>query len=54
MPGWIFGKGIKKGITIEEVSYNYDFGTTIAAALGLILPEANGLVLDVFSRSKEG
>ncbi len=53
VPGWIFGKGIKKGITIEEVSYNYDFGTTIAAALGLILPEANGLVLDVFQEVKK-
>lgn len=52
IPGWIFGKGIKKiGITNEK-AFNYDFGTTIAAALGLVLPDANGLVLDVFTESE--
>ena len=50
VPGWIFGKGIKKFGDLNDLSYNYDFGTTMAAALGLILPNANGLVLDVFDR----
>lgn len=53
IPGWIFGKGIKKIGKINTKAYNYDFGTTIAAALGLILEDANGLVLDVFEESEK-
>ncbi|XMB73066.1 alkaline phosphatase family protein [Mycoplasmatota bacterium WC30] len=46
--GWIWGKGIKENYVYEDIAYNYDFGITMAAALGLELPEANGIVLDVF------
>lgn len=52
IPGWIFGKGIKQLGVIPQKAYNYDFGTTMAAALGLVLPDANGLVLDVFEESE--
>jgi len=48
--GMIWGKGIKKGMVYTDVAYNYDFGLTIAATLGLMLPEANGIVLDIFER----
>lgn len=51
--GWIWGKGIKKNYIYEDVAYNYDFGTTIAAALGIELTEANGIVLDVFDIDDE-
>lgn len=51
--GWIWGKGIKKNYIYDEVAYNYDFGVTMAAALGLVLPEANGIVLDVFEITEE-
>lgn len=46
--GVIFGKGIKKNFVYEKEAYNFDFGMTIAAALGIELPKANGNVLDVF------
>jgi len=46
--GAIWGKGIKKNYRYEEAAYNYDFGVTMAAALGLVIPNANGIVLDVF------
>ncbi len=48
--GLIWGKGIKKGMVYSDLAYNYDFGLTIAATLGLMLPEANGIVLDIFER----
>lgn len=48
--GAIWGKGIKKGYQYEGQAFNYDFGTTMAAALGLQIPNANGVVLDVFQR----
>ena len=31
-------------------AYNYDFGVTMAACLGVTLPDANGIVLDIFER----
>lgn len=46
--GVIWGKGIKKNVVYQEKAYNFDFGTTMAAALGLVIPNANGIVLDVF------
>jgi predicted AlkP superfamily pyrophosphatase or phosphodiesterase len=48
--GLIWGNGIKKGVVYKDLAYNYDFGLTIAAALGLELPEANGIVLDIFEQ----
>ncbi|WP_025724370.1 alkaline phosphatase family protein [Acholeplasma granularum] len=48
--GWIWGKGIKKNVIFDERAFNYDFGQTMAAALGLQIPNANGIVLDVFER----
>ncbi|NMA05090.1 MAG: hypothetical protein GX931_01820 [Acholeplasmataceae bacterium] len=50
VPGFIWGKGIKVNYQYTEIAYNYDFGITMAAALGVDLPEANGLVLDIFER----
>jgi len=47
--GVVWGKGIKKGYVYEQRAYNYDFGITMAAALGLDLPQANGIVLDIFN-----
>ncbi|HHU24998.1 MAG TPA: hypothetical protein GXZ57_07970, partial [Acholeplasmataceae bacterium] len=44
------GKGIKQNYRYEGLAYNYDFGVTMAAALGLVIPNANGIVLDVFNR----
>ncbi|MGI6769987.1 MAG: alkaline phosphatase family protein [Bacilli bacterium] len=48
--GVIWGKGIKQNYRYEGLAYNYDFGVTMAAALGLVIPNANGIVLDVFNR----
>lgn len=48
--GAIWGNGIKKNYTYKERAFNYDFGTTMAAALGITIPNANGLVLDVFDK----
>ncbi len=50
--GLIFGKNIKKGYVYNEKAYNYDFGITMAAMLGLNLSEANGIVLDIFEREQ--
>ena len=47
--GVIWGKGIKQNYRYEGLAYNYDFGVTMAAALGLVIPNANGIVLDVFA-----
>lgn len=52
VPGFIWGKGIKKNYEYVDVAYNYDFGITMAAALGVDLPEANGLVLDIFESGR--
>lgn len=52
--GWIWGNGIKQNYVYDEIAYNYDFGLTMAAALGLELSEANGIVLDVFDIENEG
>ncbi|MGI6359568.1 MAG: alkaline phosphatase family protein [Acholeplasmatales bacterium] len=52
VPGFIWGKGIKVNYQYSEVAYNYDFGITMAAVLGVDLPEANGIVLDIFERSE--
>ena len=46
--GVIWGKGINKGYVYNKEAYNFDFGTTMAASIGMILPDANGVVLDVF------
>ncbi|WP_162146756.1 alkaline phosphatase family protein [Acholeplasma granularum] len=51
--GWIWGKGIKKNIVFNELAFNYDIGQTMAAALGLVIPNANGIVLDVFDIKEE-
>jgi hypothetical protein len=48
--GLAWGNGIKKGYVYEDVAYNYDFGVTMAACLGVTLPEANGIVLDIFEQ----
>lgn len=48
--GVIWGKGIKKNYVYQNRAYNFDFGTTMAAALGLVIPNANGIVLDVFEK----
>lgn len=48
--GLAWGKGIKKGYVYEDVAYNYDFGVTMAACLGVTLPDANGIVLDIFEK----
>lgn len=48
--GIIWGKGIKKNYVYQETAYNYDFGVTMAASLGLVIPNANGIVLDIFER----
>ena len=48
--GLAWGKGIKKGYVYEETAYNYDFGVTMAACLGVTLPNANGIVLDIFEK----
>ena len=48
--GIAWGKGIKKGYVYDEIAYNYDFGVTMAACLGVTLPNANGIVLDIFER----
>ena len=48
--GIAWGKGIKEGYVYEDVAYNYDFGVTMAACLGVTLPDANGIVLDIFER----
>ena len=44
------GKGIKKNVVFEQRAFNYDFGQTMAAALGLQIPNSNGIVLDVFEK----
>ena len=51
--GLIWGKGIKKNTVFDGEAYNYDFGITMAAALGVDLPKANGIVLDIFERKEE-
>lgn len=48
--GIIWGKGIKKNYQYPETAFNYDFGVTMAASLGLVIPNANGIVLDIFER----
>lgn len=48
--GIAWGHGIKEGYVYEDVAYNYDFGVTMAACLGVTLPNANGIVLDIFER----
>lgn len=48
--GIAWGNGIKAGYVYEDVAYNYDFGVTMAACLGVTLPDANGIVLDIFER----
>lgn len=48
--GMIWGKGIKKGYVFQGQAFNYDFGITMAAVLGVDLPLANGIVLDIFER----
>lgn len=50
IPGFVWGKGIKKNYVYEGEAYNYDFGMLMAAALGLEFPNANGIVLDIFER----
>ncbi|NLN50097.1 MAG: hypothetical protein GX149_00540, partial [Acholeplasmataceae bacterium] len=50
--GMIWGNQIKKGVIYEQRAYCYDVGITIAAILGLDLPLANGIVLDVFEREE--
>lgn len=50
--GIAWGKGIKKGYVYEDTAYNYDFGVTMAACLGVTLPNANGIVLDIFERDE--
>jgi hypothetical protein len=50
--GMAWGKGIKKGYVYEDTAYNYDFGVTMAACLGVTLPNANGIVLDIFERDE--
>ena len=50
IPGWIWGKGIKENYIYEGQAFNYDFGVTMAACLGLTIPNANGIVLDIFKR----
>lgn len=51
--GLAWGKGIKKGYVYQDVAYNYDFGVTMAACLGVTLPDANGIVLDIFEREQK-
>lgn len=48
--GFAWGNGIKKDYVYEETAYNYDFGVTMAACLGVTLPNANGIVLDIFEQ----
>lgn len=48
--GIIWGKGIKKNYDYTDIAYNYDFGVTMAACLGVTLPNANGIVLDIFEQ----
>lgn len=48
--GVAWGKGIKQNHVVKTRSFNYDFGVTIAAALGITLPQANGIVLDIFTK----
>lgn len=48
--GLAWGNGLKKNYKFEETAYNYDFGVTMAACLGLTLPNANGIVLDIFDK----
>ncbi|MDD4166803.1 MAG: alkaline phosphatase family protein [Endomicrobiaceae bacterium] len=48
--GIAWGKGIKKNYIYQETAYNYDLGVTMAASLGLVIPNANGVVLDIFER----
>lgn len=48
--GIIWGNGIKKNHIYQDVAYNIDFGVTMAACLGLVIPNANGVVLDVFTK----
>lgn len=52
IPGFIWGKGIKKNVIYEGEAYNYDFGMLMAATLGLQFPNANGIVLDIFEREE--
>ncbi len=51
--GIIWGKGIQKNVVFDGEAYNYDFGITMAAALGVDLPKANGIVLDIFEREEK-
>ena len=48
--GMIWGKGIKKNYDYTATAFNYDFGVTMAACLGVVLPNANGIVLDIFEQ----
>ena len=48
--GLIWGNGIKKNYVYEDRAFNYDFGVTMAACLGVSLPNANGIVLDIFEQ----
>lgn len=50
--GMVWGNGIKKGVIYKDRAFNYDFGITMAAALGLDLPRANGIVLDIFEKEE--
>lgn len=48
IPGFVWGKGIKKNVIYDGEAYNYDFGMLMAASMGLQFPNANGIVLDIF------
>lgn len=48
--GLAWGNKIKDNVIFEEKAFNYDFGVTMAACMGVTLPNANGIVLDIFEQ----